>query len=151
MPETSGSPVEKQSKAFHSTEQMVNNHVKVRMRDDFSPQHILFLKIGTGFFVLWAALPCHVCFPALISAWSFLEERGWFSYWQPAKWMQMWFELWLFMNYLELQLIQRRAGWDSYLASHIKFSKEIQGLSWGMTRNTALANTVLSCLKCHHR
>lgn len=151
MPETSGSPVEKQSKAFHSTAQMVNNHVKEKIRENFSPQHIPFLKIRTGFFVLWVALYCHVCFLALISAWSFLEKRGWFSYWQPAKWMQMCFELWLSMNYLELQLIQRRAGWDSYLASHLKFSKEIQRVIWGMTRNTVLANKILSCLKRHHQ
>lgn len=93
MPETRGCPVEKQSKAFHSTEQMRNNHVKVKIRDNFSPQHIIFLKISTGFFVLWAALYCNVCFPALISAWSFLEGRGWFLYWQAAKWMQMFWTL----------------------------------------------------------
>lgn len=51
-------PVEKQSKAFHSTEQMgsaqqtVNNHVKEKIRNNFFLRQILFLKVSAGFFVL---------------------------------------------------------------------------------------------------
>lgn len=48
-------PVEKQSKAFHSTEQMenaqqtVNNHVRDKIRSNFPLQQMLFLKFSTGF------------------------------------------------------------------------------------------------------
>ena len=48
-------PVEKQSKAFHSTEQIknaqqtVNNHVRDKIRSNFPLQQMLFLKFSTGF------------------------------------------------------------------------------------------------------